>query len=673
VTTRARVAIALDVAIVLLVAATAYLWITGGFYAEPFGVRVSARQPDRAFLALVVVGLIRWRVGRGVGLLGRPEGLAQRVWRRLYHPEADHAVASPARWWHALAATVGISAAGAWLMRAQLRQMDGVGDFGDPLFSVWRMGWVFRQLGGDPRPLFDANTFHPTPLTLTLSDSMLLPSLTASPLLAAGMAPIVAYNVLLLSGFLLSGVAAYLLVRRVTGSPMAAFIGGLIYAFHPYRFEHYSHLELQMTQWMPLSLLFLHRFAESRRARDVVLAALCAVAQLYSSMYYGVFFVFFAAAVMGCLLVVTRATWRRLAGPAAIGAVIALVIAIPLARPYLAAQAMKGDRDTHIVMFYSADLSDYFRPHPRLAAYHDRLLPDVHPERALFPGATPLLLSAVALVPPLGPVRLAYGAGLVVALDMSHGMKGILYPILYEWFPPLRGMRVPARFAVILGISLVVLASFGARRLMARMRAANGRALMFAALSAAVLIDLRPAIELQSVWREPPPIYDTLAGRPNVVLAEFPFTLDAPYTSDLPYMYFSVWHGLPMVNGYSGFTPRDHEALVASVEDFPGPQAVAALRARGVTHVTINCALMPEGCPALLEAADRSADLGLLRDETWQGRPVRLYELSSRGSFFVRSSRGSFSDGPHGPEKEPRDDRTKKEPRDATDAEWRRP
>ena len=107
---------------------------------------------------------------------------------------------------HLLYAVLGLIAIGAVLMRTQLAQMDGVPDLGDPLFSMWRMGWVFHQLGGDPRPLFDANIFHPEPLTFTYSDSMLLPAAIGAPLLAIGLSPAVAYNLLFLSGFLLSGI-----------------------------------------------------------------------------------------------------------------------------------------------------------------------------------------------------------------------------------------------------------------------------------------------------------------------------------------------------------------------------------------------------------------------------------------------------------------------------------
>jgi hypothetical protein len=42
------------------------------------------------------------------------------------------------------------------------------------------------------------------------------------------------------------------LVRELTGSRPAAFIPGLIFGLYPFRFEHDSHLELQMAFWMPL-------------------------------------------------------------------------------------------------------------------------------------------------------------------------------------------------------------------------------------------------------------------------------------------------------------------------------------------------------------------------------------------------------------------------------------
>ena len=50
-------------------------------------------------------------------------------------------------------------------------------------------------------------------------------------------------------------------------------------------------------------------------------------------------------------------------------------------------------------------------------------------------------------------MRLVYAAGLLVAFDGSLGFNGVSYPFLHRWFAPIRGIRSPARFAAIVGLS----------------------------------------------------------------------------------------------------------------------------------------------------------------------------------------------------------------------------
>jgi hypothetical protein len=112
---------------------------------------------------------------------------------------------------------------------------------------------------------------------------MILPAIMSAPFLALGFHPIVVYNLIFVSAFWLSGLATYLLVERLTGSARAAFVAGLIYACASFRFDHYSHLELQMTWWTPLGLLALHRFLSVGRWVDAIACGVAAVAQLFSS------------------------------------------------------------------------------------------------------------------------------------------------------------------------------------------------------------------------------------------------------------------------------------------------------------------------------------------------------------------------------------------------------
>jgi len=624
---RSRISLILDWLAFVLAAASVWIAITGGGVLRIAGARITARSPDRALLAAVVVLILRGTLDRRTRPFAGLGGFAARLRDRIYDPARDEPAPldSSSRWRRRGLAAIGLCAFAAVLLYPQLQRMDAVPDLGDPLFSIWRFGWVLQKLEGDPRPLFSPNIFYPHPLTLTFSDSMLLPALTTVPLVAAGIHPLYAYNAVLVLSFVVSGLAIYLLVEKLTGSPASAFVSALLFGFYPYRFEHYSHFELQMTYCMPLALLALHRLVSRPRIRDGLAAGLLSAGQLYCSMYYAVFFTLYAGVVVTVESVLRRASFRRLAVPAVVGGAVALVLALPLARTY--SQARLGDRDADTVAYYSATAADYLRAHPRSAMWGERSLPGRQPERALFPGVMILLLAALALVPPIGVARAVYLAGLVTAFEISRGFNGVLYPILYDALPFVRGLRVPARCSVIVGLSMAVLAGFAVRRLVAG-RPRGVVAAIVGALTIAIAIDLRPLLRLESVWLEPPPIYGTVASTPNVVLAEFPFGGNTrKFTPNMPYLYFSLWHWANMVNGYSGHTPPGQDDFEKSIGPFPEEGALDILRARGVTHVTINCALYNDGCGTLLDRVQAAPRLKLLVSSKWQGQPVRLYEL----------------------------------------------
>lgn len=627
---RSTLAVLLDYLAAIAIVTAVAIELTGGFVTRLGPIRLSMRSVNRAVLAAAALLLLRLLVDRQTPLLGRARHAVARA-RDAILRRGDKAVPPPlpGRVRRALAASAGIAAVGAVLLAPQILHLGSVPDLGDPLFSMWRMAWVPHQLARDPAHLFDGNIFHPDPLSLTYSDSMILPALTAAPLLALGVHPVHAYNLLFISGFLFSGIATYLLVERLTGSPRGAFIAALMYAFYPYRFEHYSHLELQMTQWMPLALLALHLFVDTGRPVYAVAIAVATAAQWYSSMYYGVFFAIYASAIAAVLVYGTRASWRRLLVPAVGGAGLLVVLALPLALAYLAAAPLKGEREVSAVRSFSARASDYLRANERSAVYGPRLLRGRKEERALFPGVMPLAFATAALVPPLGAIEAAYAAGLLVAFDGSLGFNGLVYPYLYAWIPPVRSMRVPARFSIVGAVSLVVLAGFSVRRLLARIEGRGRRDLAFAALVAAVMIDVWPVLKLQPVWRDPPLVYAAIRDTPGVVLAEFPIHHQPlEFVENTPFMYFSLWHWRRMVNGYSGFAPVSYSEFVYGVIGFPSAPTIVALRHRGVTHVTVNCGFFRgAGCEDVVRQIEQSGAFRSIAEAKWHGKTVRLFEL----------------------------------------------
>ncbi len=263
------------------------------------------------------------------------------------------------------------------------------------------------------------------------------------------------------------------------------------------------------------------------------------------------------------------------------GAVLASLLIVPMAVPYFAARENVGERPESEIRFYSALPRNYLAAHPQNVMFGRTTFRLGAQERELFMGFVVPLIALIGLWPPLSAARIAYGFGLVVAFDVSLGFNGFLYPWLHEYVLPYRGLRVPARMAMVVGLALAILAGYGVQRLATTVRNRQSWAVLFAALSLGVALEYRSVPMLRTIWTTAPPIYAALpADSPNVLL-ELP--LVRPDISIEPtYMYFSTFHWNALVNGYSGFSPPSYIELHDSLERFPDEPAIAAAQtARG--------------------------------------------------------------------------------------------
>src|SRR4030095_1397933 len=85
---------------------------------------------------------------------------------------------------------------------------------------------------------------------------------------------LVSYNLTVLLSYPLCGLAMFVLVRRLTNNTAGGFLAGLAYAFAPYRASHLPHIQMLVSYGMPLALLGLHEYLESRRWRWLFLFGL---------------------------------------------------------------------------------------------------------------------------------------------------------------------------------------------------------------------------------------------------------------------------------------------------------------------------------------------------------------------------------------------------------------
>jgi hypothetical protein len=306
--------------------------------------------------------------------------------------------------------------------------------------------------------------------------------------------------------------------------------------------------------------------------------------------------------------------------------VLAAVLFLPVASVYLKTRSHMGSRHLGEVTYYSAVGTDYLKAHDRSGTYH-ALAENAEPERSLFPRIVPVVLALIAVWPPLSVTRIAYLLALAFSVEVSLGMHGSVFPLLYQYVPPYGGIRVPARYSVMAGMSLAVLAGYGAVRLFQRWPRARGASL--AVMLAAIVVESLPNITLKDPWRLPPPIYASLDPDKPEVLAEFPMPGEGAWEfAEFAYLYFSTFHWQKLVNGQSGWLPPTYIENIKAARSFPSDDAVTHLRSLGVKYVAIHGAFYsPEQFAEVLEGVNARSDLELVTASTWDGHESRLYRL----------------------------------------------
>lgn len=469
----------------------------------------------------------------------------------------------------------GLTAAMLW---PQVRQLDAIPEHHDPLFSMWRLAWVAHQLPRDSLHLYDANIFWPERATLANSDGMPLAGALAAPLLWFGVPIAVVYNLWVLASFVLCGVAMYGVVRALSGRALPAVVSAVAFAFYPFRLEHYVHLELLLAFWMPLAVWALHRalcVQQGWRAGALLGAAIGA--QYLMSMYLGIFLATYLLVVGGVLLAVRRPL--QASAPALLVAMaVAGALIAPIVPPYLHVRQTTGERGLGEVETFSARPADYLA-----VDQPDRPRPNEVNERQVYPGGLIVALAALAFWPPVGALRWALAAGLLVMLELSFGTHGRLQPLLYEWLLPFRALRVPARASMLVGLTLSILAGFGTARLLGWLRHRALQVGMAAVLCAGILVETRPLPPLHAV---PPvhPVYDWFRDRPTSVIVEVPMS----YPLGGRYLLNSTAHWQRMVNGFSGSMPATYRPLHVAMRTFPDDLSLAMLWERGVTYAVVH-------------------------------------------------------------------------------------
>ena len=415
--------------------------------------------------------------------------------------------------------------------------------------------------------------------------------LLAAPVLALGGSPVLAYNLVLLAGFVLTGTAFCWLTWRWTGSWSAGVLAGSLAAFNAHVLVRMTHLQTQHPEFIAVMLFAVDRLLTSRRFRDAVVLGAAFALQGLTSVYL---LVFSTWALMFAVL--SRAREWLAAGAAGMRLRLTAAggVAVLLMAPYLSAYLRLRQRTgwTRAADEQgAASLVDYLATGARL--HYDWWSRPFAAETIsyTFPGFVALILVAAACAFRENRADARFRMCAAVAIGcagVSFAPHLPFYPALHQAIPLFQAVRVPAHLGQIVLLMFAVMAGFG----LAGVERRWTRTKMWPAVAVVLcLIVNLEALRAPVGWvrfEGVPPVYDALRSEPSAVIVELPFPIPSQWFLNGRYMVNAVVHRRPMLNGYSGFRPASYEASYAGVQQFPADASLIALHGLGVTHVVVH-------------------------------------------------------------------------------------
>jgi hypothetical protein len=465
-----------------------------------------------------------------------------------------------------------------WPLAARLATHIPAGTGGDVWVHQWTLEWLKRSLAEGRDPFYTDLLFHPNGVSLTSHNIAWLNFALWLPLQAI-LGNQVAYGLTYVGFFTLNGLAMYLLAREWTGSPLAAFIGGLVYGFWPYVMSQFGHPNMIVVSWLPLALLYLRRAMDGGRKRDPMLAALF-LALIGISRWQ---LLIVAGVTLGlyllykCLADAAWRTWRALARLALIGLLAGILMA-PLATPVVVGQLTRTYRDDVLVgdpAERNTDLLAYLLPNQALYLWGD-VVPWL-PENLRFAtapvefiGYTTLALALYGVVKNWPAARfwvLVAGVHVSLALGSQLRVGSRLYPqvpmpyrLIEDWFL-VRILRYPRRFNVFLGLPLGMLAALGVAALL-RQGSRGYKSTLLTVVAGVLILGESCIVPYRVIRPVTPTWYRQLAQEAgHFAVLDLPMH---PRLYDKWYMFYQMTHGKPLVEGHVSRTTREAFAFLES-------------------------------------------------------------------------------------------------------------
>ncbi|MBI1893665.1 MAG: hypothetical protein HYS14_06105 [Candidatus Rokubacteria bacterium] len=424
---------------------------------------------------------------------------------------------------------------------------------------------------------------------------------------------IAAYNLLVLSTFVLSGLAGYLFALRLVHTPGPAVLAGVVFALAPYRLGSLlgGHPTGFAFFFLPLILLALDHAVRERSWGGSVAAGLLTLTLPAVEPH----FLYLLCLILPFYLLVrgmpgrvqaapTGEAVRALAGrvlvllPFALGLVGAVTMMLYVKKRVLDLSIVRAGRTLQEIRLFSPTFEDLWTRW------------NVSATEQIYPGLLAVLLAGVGVGwgllnrkrdPQARRVVLFFLVLFLLAELLSLGPRTAvpLYDLAYRIVPFFAFLRQTSKFQVLALLALAVLVAFGTKGLQDRLPRRLPPWVIAGVLLSGLLLDYRP----------PRPAGVSLLPGQNQIYAEL-----RGLTSPARVLFIPVWPGesswsslyqytatltrVPMVNGYSPAVSRRYVEEVYRPLDHVNRGEITEfeyglLKKLGVTHLVLDRGAFP--------------------------------------------------------------------------------
>ena len=480
-----------------------------------------------------------------------------------------------------------------WVLRPIMGHMGSqmVNNYDGQLIAWIEATVAQKILDGQWQTFFEAPIYASFPYALTFSELFLPTVIMILPVWLLTQNPIIILNLSTYLALAMTLAAMYWLILITAHNRWSALILAIIFGTSGLYFIYYGHIHNFNLAGILVGLGALVKLAHTGKRKWVLIWGTALLLQTLNSFLTGMML------VTGSLVLWWRWPNLRLKIKENINffgktALLAGLVLAPVVYAYFKAERYyHSARPIQDVMHFSMGLDELWRslwsPWLWLAfllGVIGFLFRRQHLKKEPMIGAW-LAVALTGLIMALGPALKWNGQSVKIPYHIP-----LPYLVFYYLVPGFQAVRAVARWSSLMAIGMTVLAGLGLQQLPRRWRGLAWLILGVGVVWQMVTPGFRtfPA----TVTSDTPPVYQWLQQAPGKTMIELPifrWGYDEFARNETTRMLYQLKHQKLLVNGYSGFSPKKWEEMVAKIHlEFPSPELIGQLKQMKVDYLVIH-------------------------------------------------------------------------------------